>query len=135
MHWRKTWAHGGSTQKPKANSCTTKQLTKKSGGQGGCQFVGCRRQQKKNSGSRFFMHSNNEHLKHFLLKNICSQGEGGVVPLLICWSATKDSMFSFSSATKDALQKFTLLSRVKVCISYHRHSLRIFFQVLISSND
>jgi hypothetical protein len=22
-----------------------------------------------------------------------------------------------------------------VCISYHRHSLRIFFQVLISSND
>ncbi len=29
---------------------------------------------------------------------------------MICWSATKDIMFSFSSATKDAFQKFTLLS-------------------------
>jgi len=56
------------------------------------------------------MHLNNTHLKHFLLKKIRSQGGGGVVPLLICWSATKDTMFSFSSAAKDAFQKFTLLS-------------------------
>jgi hypothetical protein len=56
------------------------------------------------------MHLNNAHLKHFLLKKIHSQGGGGVVPLLICWSATKDTMFSFSSAAKDAFQKFTLLS-------------------------
>lgn len=65
---------------------------------------------KQNSTSRFFMHSNNAHLKHYLLKKICSQGGGGVLRLLICSSATKDTMFSFSSATKDAFQKFTLLS-------------------------
>lgn len=56
------------------------------------------------------MHSNNAHLKHFLLRKIRSQGGGVVLPLLICWSATKDTMFSFSSATKDAFQKFSLLS-------------------------
>jgi hypothetical protein len=56
------------------------------------------------------MHSNNAHLKHYLLKKIRSQGGGGVVRLLICWSVTKDTMFNFSSATKDAFQKFTLLS-------------------------
>lgn len=33
-----------------------------------------------------------------------------MVPLFICWSATNDTTFSFSSATMDAFEKFTLFS-------------------------
>jgi hypothetical protein len=53
----------------------------------------------------------------------------GVVPLLICWSATMDTMFSFSSAIKDAFQKFTLLS----CDAEEEFPIPICFVAKLSS--